>query len=88
MIDAEVIETQYGLSAVPAALELLSDFVDRERHLAGRKADRQTLILFVAPDAADSGENAFAEERANRLRLLTEVRRAMDQVADFSLVSG
>jgi len=27
-------------------------------------------------------------ERANRLRLLSQVRAAMDRVADFSLVSG
>jgi glycyl-tRNA synthetase beta chain len=29
-----------------------------------------------------------AEERANRLRLLSQIRAAMDRVADFSLVSG
>jgi glycyl-tRNA synthetase beta chain len=67
--------------AVSAALEA-EDFASAMRALAGLRAPVDAFFDKVLVNADD------AAARANRLRLLSEVRGAMGRVADFSQISG
>jgi glycyl-tRNA synthetase beta chain len=66
---------------VAAALER-EDFAGALAALAALRAPVDAFFDHVLVNSPDQGE------RANRLRLLGEVRGAMAEVADFSLVSG
>ena len=68
-------------AAQPAVASALAteDFAAAMRSLAGLRAPVDAFFDKVLVNADD------AAERDNRLRLLIQVRAAMDRVADFSL---
>jgi glycyl-tRNA synthetase beta chain len=80
--ERDLIVALAGAEALLTPALAAEDFGAAMRALAALRAPvdaffDQVLVNSPVPD-----------ERANRLRLLSQVRAAMDQVADFSLVSG
>jgi glycyl-tRNA synthetase beta chain len=75
----------YELSSVAGAVKdavAAEEFTQAMSLLATLRAPVDAFFDKVLVNSPDP------EERANRLRLLSQVRNAMGQVADFSQVSG